>query len=117
MTDALFRPFDLKKWFVLGFSAWLAELGARGGSGANSSFGNFGNGFGVDDLDRDAGELWQEIVGNGLLFTLGAFGCAVVLILALAVLWVTPIPSACSGQALAFPRCGKGRDFALFPTS
>jgi hypothetical protein len=27
----LFRPFDLGKWFVIGFSAWLAQLGARGG--------------------------------------------------------------------------------------
>ncbi|MEI6279610.1 MAG: hypothetical protein WCQ16_09550 [Verrucomicrobiae bacterium] len=27
----LFRPFDLGKWFVLGFSAWLAGLGERGG--------------------------------------------------------------------------------------
>jgi hypothetical protein len=27
----LFQPFDLKKWFVIGFAAWLANLG--GGSG------------------------------------------------------------------------------------
>ena len=23
----LFQPFDLKKWFVIGFAAWLANLG------------------------------------------------------------------------------------------
>jgi hypothetical protein len=27
----LFRPFDLKKWLVIGFAAWLANLGGSGG--------------------------------------------------------------------------------------
>jgi hypothetical protein len=30
MKKMLFQPFDLKKWFVIGFAAWLANLG-RGG--------------------------------------------------------------------------------------
>ena len=34
----LFRPFDLGKWFVIGFCAWLAFLFEGGGSGPN----NFG---------------------------------------------------------------------------
>ena len=29
----LFQPFDLGKWFVIGFCAWLACLGEGGGSG------------------------------------------------------------------------------------
>jgi hypothetical protein len=38
----LFRPFDLGKWFTIGFCAWLAGLGERGfsasfNSGSNSS--------------------------------------------------------------------------------
>ena len=32
MKKILFRPFDLKKWFVIGFAAWLANLGSGGGS-------------------------------------------------------------------------------------
>ena len=28
----LFQPFDVKKWFVIGFAAWLANLGGGGGS-------------------------------------------------------------------------------------
>jgi len=32
MKKILFQPFDLKKWFVIGFAAWLASLGAGGGN-------------------------------------------------------------------------------------
>ncbi len=31
MKKILFQPFDLKKWFVIGFAAWLANLGSGGG--------------------------------------------------------------------------------------
>ena len=37
----LFKPFDLGKWFDIGFCAWLAGLGESGGGGG----GNFGNIF------------------------------------------------------------------------
>jgi hypothetical protein len=35
MKKILFQPFDLKKWFVIGFTAWLANLGLGGGGGFN----------------------------------------------------------------------------------
>ena len=31
MKKILFQPFDLKKWLVIGFAAWLANLGGGGG--------------------------------------------------------------------------------------
>ena len=31
MKKILFHPFDIKKWFVIGFAAWLANLGGGGG--------------------------------------------------------------------------------------
>jgi hypothetical protein len=31
MKKILFQPFDVKKWFVIGFAAWLANLGGGGG--------------------------------------------------------------------------------------
>ena len=37
MKKILFQPFDLKKWFIIGFAAWLANLG-RGGGGFNYQF-------------------------------------------------------------------------------
>ena len=35
MKKILFQPFDLKKWFVIGFAAWLASLGAGAGGNFN----------------------------------------------------------------------------------
>jgi hypothetical protein len=32
MVRILFQPFDMGKWFALGFTAWLAQLGESGGS-------------------------------------------------------------------------------------
>jgi hypothetical protein len=37
----LFKPFNLSKWLIVGFCAWLAQLGQGGGSGG----GNGGNGW------------------------------------------------------------------------
>jgi len=35
MKRILFQPFDFKKWFVIGFAAWLANLGGGGGGNLN----------------------------------------------------------------------------------
>jgi hypothetical protein len=35
MKKILFQPFDLKKWLVVGFAAWLASLGAGWGGNFN----------------------------------------------------------------------------------
>lgn len=37
VRTVLFRPFDLGKWFVIGFSAWLAQLGSGQGSGGSGA--------------------------------------------------------------------------------
>jgi len=34
----LFKPFDIGKWFVIGFCAWLAYLGSGGGGGGGPNF-------------------------------------------------------------------------------
>jgi hypothetical protein len=48
----LFQPFDLGKWFVIGFCAWLAFLGEAGGGGGGGGFhvpgGGGGHGHGGD---------------------------------------------------------------------
>jgi hypothetical protein len=47
----LFRPFDLGKWFTIGFCAWLAGLGERGFSGRFNSGSN---------SDRHGGDFHQQ---------------------------------------------------------
>jgi len=47
----LFSPFDLGKWFVIGFCAWLAELGEAGGG---SGGGNF------NSSNRNSGDIHQQ---------------------------------------------------------
>jgi hypothetical protein len=42
VKQLLFRPFDLGKWLVIGFCAWLALLGQQGGGGFGGNF-NFGS--------------------------------------------------------------------------
>jgi hypothetical protein len=40
----LFSPFDLRKWFVIGFCAWLAYLGSGPGGGGGGGGGSGGGG-------------------------------------------------------------------------
>lgn len=46
MTTILFRPFDLGKWFALGFSAWLASFLS---SNSSTSGGGSGSGEGIGE--------------------------------------------------------------------
>lgn len=46
VNKVLFDPFDLGKWFILGFGAWLATLGQGGWSGPNFNFGGGPSGGG-----------------------------------------------------------------------
>lgn len=43
VRQLLFRPFDLSKWFTIGFCAWLSVLGERGFSGRFNTGGNSSN--------------------------------------------------------------------------
>jgi hypothetical protein len=59
----LFRPFDLGKWFTIGFCAWLAYLGERGGSGfhGGNSFSNHGN---HANAQQQIQHVWSYVVAN-----------------------------------------------------
>ena len=55
MKKILFQPFDLKKWLVIGFAAWLANLGAGGGG-----IGNFND----PDNRREGAQKFNETIGQ-----------------------------------------------------
>ena len=54
MKKILFQPFDLKKWLVIGFAAWLANLGGGGGGGN----------FNYPDNRREEARKLHETIGQ-----------------------------------------------------
>lgn len=58
-----FKPFDLGKWFTLGFCAWLASLGESGINIPNfSNFASGGSGSGAPNWDDLLSTLQQNLV-------------------------------------------------------
>ena len=85
MKRVLFQPFDLGKWFTIGFCAWLANLG-RGGFRGNYNFGS-GHGSAAGQF-REWVEQAREYITNNLVWILPL---AAVLLLLCAVIWVLMI--------------------------
>jgi hypothetical protein len=58
--NVLFNPFDIEKWIVLGFCAFLAMLGENGGGSFNwhQGDGDF------DDLERGMHRCWDWVLDN-----------------------------------------------------
>jgi hypothetical protein len=66
MKKILFQPFDLKKWFVIGFAAWLANLGGGGGSFNYQS----GRGEEVKKVNDAIGQIPHPILVAGIVFVI-----------------------------------------------
>jgi len=89
MRRILFQPFDLVKWLVIGFSAWLAGLAASGGNGGSRIV------FDPEDLAlerhviTDAAEVWESMWENVFLAPLMLLLMTLALALLLLLLWVS----------------------------
>ncbi len=87
----LFKPFDLGKWFVIGFCAWLAFLGEGGGSGS------FNNGVRFDEHNPTAESFRhgyhqaRDFVLNNLVWIVPVAAALAILLLAwwLLILWLS----------------------------
>ena len=70
MVQVLFRPFDLGKWMVIGFAAFLANCGRNnGGSGSGLGSGSgHGGGSGLGSGSGHGGDedIFREKLRNGL---------------------------------------------------
>jgi hypothetical protein len=81
----LFQPFDLGRWFTIGFTAWLAHLGEQGwGGGGNYGGGSHHGRSGGANLEHALERAKDYVVSN--LWWIGPVVLAV-LVLGL-VLWV-----------------------------
>ena len=57
----LFRPFDLGKWFIIGFCAWLAQLGSANGGGSG---GGGGHGGGPSSINEQFYYAKEYVLAN-----------------------------------------------------
>ncbi len=93
MKRALFQPFDLGRWMVLGFTAWLAQLadGGGGGGGAQDAF-QFDRDVATDNFDEAFGGAWEwltEFVSSGVGVVIAAMIIVTVLVITLLVIWLS----------------------------
>ncbi|MEJ2052917.1 MAG: hypothetical protein P8X42_03265 [Calditrichaceae bacterium] len=61
MVTALFKPFDIGKWFAVGFTAFLAHFMDYGSGGGN--FGNQGGDYGHFSLH----DFFNDTIGNWMI--------------------------------------------------
>jgi len=87
MTTALFKPFDIGKWFVVGFTAFLAGLldGDGGGNGVT----NIGKKGSFDDLVDFPYKAREWILDNPELFTLIFIGVIFLFALIVVLTWLS----------------------------
>lgn len=84
VKQVLFRPFDLGKWFVIGFCVWLAQLGEQGGGSGYYNFGNHNRSGGIKRQFESA----KDYVMDNLHWIVPVVVVAVLVVLALWVLFV-----------------------------
>lgn len=94
VKQMLFRPFDLTKWIVIGFCAWLAGLGEYGGRGGFSNYGNnsfnSNNGQSVERFREFYHKVSDYVMSNlGWIIPLFIFVVLLGLGIWLLVLWVS----------------------------
>ena len=76
MKKILFQPFDLKKWLVIGFAAWLANLGAGGGGNFNFPDNRHEE---AHKLNETIGQIPQPLLITGICILI----CLVLLVIVL----------------------------------
>jgi hypothetical protein len=94
VKTVLFQPFDLKKWFIIGFCAWLAYFGS-GTGGPNFGGPNFGGGpkYEVDSAKEIEMELERakDFIVNNLpwIGSIAVMVGALIILLWLVITWLS----------------------------
>jgi hypothetical protein len=84
VKDILFSPFDLGKWFVIGFCAWLANLGQGGGLNFNFPFDKY------QHHENLPARIHDFVMNNlALVITIGSVLLVVGIIIAIVLLWLS----------------------------
>jgi hypothetical protein len=87
VRQMLFSPFDLSKWFVIGFCAWLAMLGQGGGPNFNFQLPDRRHPFGPDGPEFSAA---KEAIMSHLpeIIIFAAFIIPIAIIIGLILCWL-----------------------------
>ncbi len=90
MIQVLFRPFDLLKWFVLGFTAFLAQLtdgpnggGREGWNGGREEFEDFEEFLDYPHI------AWEWLLGHPGWFTLIVIGLLALIMVVVLLIWLS----------------------------
>jgi len=82
----LFRPFDLGKWFTIGFCAWLAYLGSGGGGGGGSGRG----GRGYSNVHEGFGQAKEYVLANlGWIIPIASIAVMLIIVLWFVFKWLS----------------------------
>ncbi len=88
MKGILFNPFDLGKWLVIGFSAWLARLAGGGGGGGTRL--NLGRDHMSQLHVRQAlRSAWEHLRAHPYWIALIVVAAVVLLVIAVLLLWIS----------------------------
>ena len=86
MKIALFKPFDLNKWFLLGFTAFLAGLADWHNGTVTSRWSDRGSFREFIDFPNRA---WQWLNSHPLLFMAIVFGVMIIMAVLVIILWLS----------------------------
>lgn len=86
MVQMLFRPFDIQKWFVVGFAAWIAGLGRGEGYGGEVRYSPKES---VGEIAESARAAWDWLGTHQLMAGMIAVAVLALLALVVVLLWVS----------------------------
>jgi len=85
--DVLFRPFSIEKWLILGFCAWLAQLG-QGGGGPNGQGGSSSDH--PHEIRHEIHQAWAWVMDHLVpILAIGIVVFVVIIVIWLVLLWLS----------------------------
>ena len=89
MKRVLFNPFDPAKWFIIGFTVWLAELTDFTGSGGNGGGGARQRGGSWGEIYEGIADRIGDVLAGGIAAALVALILIAAILLFLILLWLS----------------------------
>lgn len=84
--EILFRPFDISKWFAIGFCAWLATLGSGGPNGVGGGHGSGGH---PQNFQQEINNVKDAILDNlPIVISVAAIVIILIVAISLVLMWL-----------------------------